>query len=87
MFIEGGYGPYVLHIAWQMADYCFPGHKRSVAIVRAFIRKALVWLMARNQQQPVRRYMEEFKAPAKDLIRFVEGDDPIEFPRPRSRAV
>lgn len=86
-FIEGGYGPYVLKIAFDMANYCFPGHNRGTTVVRAFIRKSIVWLMVRNQQQAVRRYMEEFRGPAKRLIAFVENDEPVSFPVARSRAL
>lgn len=87
LFMDGGYGPFLLKIGQNMADYCYPGHRHSEPIARAFIRKSIVWLMKNNQQQPVRRYMEEFKGSAKDLVKFVENDEPVVFKLRRARAV
>lgn len=87
LFMDGGYGPFLLKIGQNMADYCYPGHRHSEPVVRAFIRSSIVWLMKNNQQQPVRRYMEEFKGSAKDLVKFVANDEPVVFKLRRARSV
>lgn len=87
LFVERGGSPFILRIAQNVARYCYPGHTKSSTLVRQFIRQSIVWLIELNQQQPVRRYMEEFRAPAKKLINFIENNQPIEFPRLRARAI
>lgn len=87
MFMDRGGSPYILRLAEKSAKYCYPGHNLSTLVCRSHIRKTIVWMIELNQQQPFRRYTEEFKASAAKLIKFITNNQPIEFPTVRARQV